>query len=133
MRIRNLLTLIVSVTSTANVDLAAKRIAYVKYLNAGQICLSVNHVFTDPQIHDEFVERLGYWFDKYMVEPSDFTRIINSRNFDRLENILKNTEGEIAYGGKTDRDDRFIHPTVVTGVTLKGKEFKNGWEIVLTF
>jgi aldehyde dehydrogenase (NAD+) len=106
------------------VDLAAKRIAYVKYLNAGQICLSVNHVFVEESVHDEFVKRLGYWFDKYMVEPSDFTRIINSRNFDRLENILKNTDGKIAYGGKTDRDDRFIHPTVVTGVTLKGKKFK---------
>jgi aldehyde dehydrogenase (NAD+) len=70
------------------------------------------------------VKRLGYWFDKYMVEPSDFTRIINSRNFDRLEDILKKTDGEIAYGGKIDRDDRFIHPTVVTGVTLKGKKFK---------
>jgi len=41
------------ITKSANVDLAAKRVAYGKFLNAGQICLTVNHVFAEPEIYDQ--------------------------------------------------------------------------------
>jgi aldehyde dehydrogenase (NAD+) len=44
------------VTKTANIDLAAKRIAAGKFQNAGQICLSINHVFAEPEIHDQVSE-----------------------------------------------------------------------------
>lgn len=47
------------VTKTANIDLAAKRIAAVKLMNAGQICLNVNHVFVDPTVHDALVAKMG--------------------------------------------------------------------------
>ncbi len=47
-------------TALVDVDLAAKRIANLKILNAGQMCLDVNHVFVDPDIHDKFLERLRY-------------------------------------------------------------------------
>ena len=50
------------VTGSANIDLSAKRLALSKVLNAGQICLSANHVFVDPAIHDQFVERLGFCY-----------------------------------------------------------------------
>jgi aldehyde dehydrogenase (NAD+) len=112
------------VTASANVDLAAKRIAYGKFLNAGQICLSVNHVFVDPSIHDELVERLGYWFNQYLDGSyENYVRIVNQRNFDRLKTMLDRTDGKITYGGKIDRDERLIAPTVVTGVSIQGQEF----------
>ena len=111
-------------TPSADVDLAAKRIASTKFLNAGQICLSVNHVFVPPVIHEEFVQRLIYWFDKFLGEnkdnPKDMVKIINDRNFDRLEGLVSRTYGSIAYGGKMNREDGYIQPTVVTGVLPSG-------------
>lgn len=112
------------ITPTANIDISAKRIASTKVSNAGQICLAVNHVFVPSEIHDEFVERVSYWFDKFKgdeKESKNLVRIINDRNFDRLEGVLSKTEGEIVYGGQMNREDRSMYPTVVTGVSTSGK------------
>lgn len=111
------------VTASANVDLAAKRIALGKFQNAGQICLSINHVFVDPSIHDKFVARLGFWFDTYLKgeksSSEQMTKIVNESNYDRLVSLLEKSEGQITYGGKRDRNQKFMAPTVVTGVTLR--------------
>lgn len=111
------------VTSSADIDLAAKRIALGKFLNAGQICLSINHVFVDPLVHDEFVQRLGHWFDIYLKGPKGdhITKIVNERNYDRLVSLLEKSDGKVAYGGKMDREQKFMAPTVVTGISMKGE------------
>jgi aldehyde dehydrogenase (NAD+) len=108
------------VTSKAQVDLAAKRIAAAKFMNGGQICLSVNHVFVDPKIYDEFVSRAIYWADTF-ARTGQMVTIINERNFDRLAGLLQKTQGKIVAGGTMDRAKLVISPTVVTGVTLDGK------------
>ncbi|CZR42660.1 uncharacterized protein FPRO_09963 [Fusarium proliferatum ET1] len=105
------------VTAKADVDLAAKRIAYAKFLNAGQICLSVNHVFVDPEVHDTFVERLQYWTRQFSGgESSHMCKIVNRRNFDRLSGLLENTSGDVFQASGNAGDNR-LSPTVVTGVT----------------
>jgi aldehyde dehydrogenase (NAD+) len=110
------------VTAKANVDLAAKRIAYVKYMNAGQICLSVNHVFVDPSVHDEFVERLGFWFNTFIAEkPENMVRIVNERNWDRLTGLLDRSNGKLVHGGKKDRDIKYLEPTIMTDIGYDGR------------
>lgn len=112
------------VDESADLDLAAKRIASTKFQNAGQICLSVNHVFVPKRIHAELVDKLGYWFDTFLREekenPEQMVRIINERQFDRLEGLLERTEGKIVYGGSKNREDKYIQPTVVTKVSMSG-------------
>lgn len=113
------------VTKSANVDLSAKRIAAGKFLNAGQICLSINHVFADPAIYDQFISRLAYWNDHFLGGSRDqICRVVNVRNFDRLIGMLEKSNGVISYGGQHERDDRYIHPTVVSDVELSGKYSK---------
>lgn len=81
----------------------------------------MNHVFVDPTVHDEFVARLAFWFESFSSGSTDqYARIINERNFDRLESMLRKTSGEITYGGKMDKKDLFIQPTVVTHVDIQG-------------
>ena len=110
------------VTKSANIDIAAKRIAAAKFMNAGQICLSVNHVFIDPKIHSEFIERLKYWNEKFTAngENDEMCTIINERNFGRLERLLSNTRGNVVYGGTGhDRDILKLRTTVVDNVSLE--------------
>ena len=111
------------VCASADVDLAAKRIAWAKWLNGGQVCLSVNHVFADPAVHDEFVERLRYWNKKFDAgsENEQMCRIFNESNFDRLTGLLKESKGDKVYGGKMDRASKYIQPTIVTNVDMQGK------------
>jgi aldehyde dehydrogenase (NAD+) len=122
------------VTRSANLDLAAKRVAYAKFLNAGQICLSVNHVFVDPAVHDEFVRLLGKWIDRHSAsapgqKPSsssrgkngDMCKIINQRNYDRLASLLGKTKGKVACGGHCSAATGTMSLTVVTDVTVDGK------------
>jgi aldehyde dehydrogenase (NAD+) len=110
------------VTKNANIDLAAKRIAYSKFLNCGQICLSVNHVYADPAIYDKFTERLAHWAEQFMAKgDSHFSRIINSRNFDRLVGLLKGTQGVVSYGGGSNRATNFLALTVVKDIKQDGK------------
>ncbi|MCJ1274599.1 hypothetical protein MMC21_002396 [Puttea exsequens] len=108
------------VTPSANIDVAAKRIMFSKYLNAGQICLSSNHVFVDPSIHDQFVKRCKFWMTKYLNDggESQVTRIVNERNYDRIITLLNQSAGSIAFGGNKNRETRFIQPTIVTNITM---------------
>lgn len=108
------------VSKTADIDLAARRIASAKYLNAGQICLTVNHVFAEPEIVDELSERLTYWNAQFLLQgDSDMCRIVNEKNFDRLSGLLDDTKGTISCGGKRDRAQKFIEPTVVKDVKMQ--------------
>lgn len=107
------------VAKSADIDLAARRITSAKFTNAGQICLTVNHVFAEPEIVDQLIERLSYWNDQYLSKGNDgMCRIVNERNFDRLMGLLEKTHGNVVYKGPQDREDKFIHPVIVKDVTL---------------
>jgi aldehyde dehydrogenase (NAD+) len=108
----------VIVGKTADIDLAAKRIAHAKITNGGQVCLNANHVFADPAIHDKLVDRMKYWFEKFNERgEQDFARIINERHFDRITGLLKATSGIVVTGGDVDRAKKYIQPTIVRDVT----------------
>ena len=111
------------VTASANVNLAAKRIVFSKYMNAGQICLSGNHVFIDPSVHDEFIEKAIYWIGQFVKDEGKdhAVRIVNERNYDRLVGLLNQTGGKIVSGGINDREDKYIPPTVISDVTMQGE------------
>lgn len=83
------------------------------------ICLNVNHVFADLSIRGELVERLSHWFDEFsggQERPEHYKHIVNDRNFNRLENLLSETKGQVVYRGKRDRQTRYFSPTIVTDV-----------------
>jgi aldehyde dehydrogenase (NAD+) len=107
------------VTKSCDVELAARRISNTKFMNAGQICTNINHAFAEPEITDQLLERMIYWNDQYLKQgDSHMSRIISEHNFDRVIRLLNNTKGEIVYGGKSNRESKFIHPTIVKGINL---------------
>jgi aldehyde dehydrogenase (NAD+) len=107
------------VHSTANLEVAAHRIAYGRYLNSGHICTAPDHVLVWPDVKDAFVQCLAETIRKfYGHEPKlspDYGRVINQRNFDRLMGLL--SSGKAVVGGQTDASERYIAPTVLVDVS----------------
>ncbi|ETI28001.1 hypothetical protein G647_00450 [Cladophialophora carrionii CBS 160.54] len=107
----------VIVTKSADIELAAKRIAHAKLTNSGQVCLNGNHIFADAAVHDRLLERLQFWFDKFLETGNEqFATIINERHFDRIAGLLKSSAGVVVYGGDLDRERKYIKPTIVRDV-----------------
>lgn len=107
------------VHSSANLEVAANRIAYGRYLNSGHICTAPDYVLVWPEIKDAFVWHLEVAIHKfYGDDPKlspDYGRVINSKNFDRLARLL--SSGKAVIGGHTDAAERYIAPTVLVDVS----------------
>lgn len=103
----------------ANVKIAARRIAWGKHINAGQTCVAPDYMFLHKDIKDEFLQEYVAAVKKIYGEDAqkspDYPRIVNQANVYRLEELLGS--GNIYYGGKVDKADRYIEPTVLTNVT----------------
>ncbi|MEX0844668.1 MAG: aldehyde dehydrogenase [Balneolaceae bacterium] len=111
------------VDETADLKTAAKRIAWGKFLNAGQTCVAPDYLLLQSSIQKEFLEYFKEFVREfYGVNPKlspDYPRIISESHFNRLIGYLK--EGDIYCGGKTDPEDLYIEPTVLTGVSEEAK------------
>ena len=104
---------------SADLTTAARRIAYGRFTNAGQICTAPDHVLVWPDVKDELVAHLVQAVrDFYGEDPQhspDYGRIINRTAAERLARLLGS--GTAVVGGRADLDDLYIAPTVLTGVT----------------
>ncbi|MCW2652566.1 MAG: aldehyde dehydrogenase [Mycobacterium sp.] len=103
----------VIVAADADVDVAAKRIAWIKLLNAGQTCVAPDYVVADAKIRDELVTKIGEAIEKFESDDPGGMRIVNQRQFDRLTGYLASTKGTIALGGDSNASDLRMRPTVV--------------------
>src|ERR1700722_2283921 len=116
----------VIVAADADVDVAAKRIAWIKIMNGGQTCVAPDYVLADATIRDELVDRIGAALTKMRSEddPSGM-RIVNQRQFDRIGGYLAGNDGKVAVGGKCDASTLRIQPTVVVDPDPDGPLMKN--------
>ncbi len=107
------------VDKSANIAIAGRRIAWAKYVNAGQTCVAPDYVLAHADIADKLVDEIRKSVkDFYGADPQqsgDFARISSPRHFSRLKAML--TSGKIAIGGQTDEQQRYIAPTVLVDVT----------------
>ncbi|MFD3449074.1 aldehyde dehydrogenase family protein [Microbacteriaceae bacterium 4G12] len=103
------------VDDTVDLRAVARRLAWSKYINAGQTCVAPDYVLATPAVADLLVERLAEAVrDLYGPDPAtsaDYGRIVNDQHFDRLVGML--AEETPAVGGESDRSSRYIAPTVV--------------------
>ncbi len=103
------------IDETANISLSAKRIVWGKFVNAGQTCIAPDYVLIHKEVKEDFVnclrKEIGLAYGENPQESSDYARIINSSNYDRLTKMLKNES--IAIGGITDVNTTYIAPTVI--------------------
>jgi aldehyde dehydrogenase (NAD+) len=106
------------IAADARLDFAAKRIAWGKFMNAGQTCICADYIVVDKEVKDRFLELLKNEIKSFYGEnpesSNDFARIINSGNITRISSLLKT--GEVVTGGNIDAANRYIAPTVIKGI-----------------
>jgi aldehyde dehydrogenase (NAD+) len=112
------------------VEVAAKRIAWMKILNAGQTCVAPDYVLADASIRDELVSKIGDALTKFRSEDDQSgMRIVNQRQFDRLSGYISAAESDatskVAAGGKCDASSLRIQPTVVVDPDPDGPLMSN--------
>lgn len=107
------------VTAKANLKVSARRIAFAKFSNAGQMCVAPDYVLVHDSVQQEFLNELKQVVQSFFGDDpsrSDaFGRIINEQQFDRISGYLQ--QGEISAGGKSNRSQLYISPTILTGVS----------------
>lgn len=106
------------VDKDANIDVAAKRIAWGKLINAGQTCIAPDYLFAHKTIKAELLDKIAQnivvMYGENIKESRFYPRIVNEQAMDRLEALLK--QGEIHTGGQMDRKEKFIAPTIIDKV-----------------
>ncbi|MFK9095276.1 aldehyde dehydrogenase [Bacillus salipaludis] len=103
----------------ANIKLAAKRIAWGKFTNAGQTCIAPDYLYLHKSIKDQFLQQFKEatieLYGRQPLNNKNFTRIVSGRHFQRLISFLDN--GELFLGGGSNQEKLTIEPTVLTNVT----------------
>jgi aldehyde dehydrogenase (NAD+) len=104
----------VIVAADADLDVAARRIAWVKLLNSGQTCIAPDYVLVERPVRDSLVAKIVANIAAFRADQPDAgLRIVNSRQFDRLASYLDASSGTVATGGGLDRARLTIEPTVL--------------------
>jgi aldehyde dehydrogenase (NAD+) len=116
----------VIVDETADIDKAAERIAWAKFINAGQTCVAPDYVLlrdsqVGPFVHklkDAITKRYGVDLSAQLKSP-DYPRLVSDDHFDKLKQLLSEAVrhgAKVEIGGTAGTEKRFIPPTVLTGI-----------------
>lgn len=111
------------IEESADLDLAAKRCVWGKFLNAGQTCVAPDYVLVPARLQNEFIEGLKKYLRTFYGEniraSEDYPRIINTRHFDRLKSLI--LEEKVVIGNEENREERYLSPTVMRDVSWNDK------------
>lgn len=110
------------IDKTADLKVAAERIAFGKFMNAGQTCVAPDYILIDESIKEKFIKAMKSTLISFYGEnpkhSEDFGRIVNDKHFSRLSSMLEESRDDIVIGGEMDTDTRYIAPTLIDHVSL---------------
>ena len=103
------------VAATADIDVAAARVTWAKFVNAGQTCIAPDHVYVERRAADAFLDALRRRIREFYGEDPrrspDYCRIATERHAARFAGLLSGQK--IALGGRVDAPARYVEPTIV--------------------
>ena len=115
------------VAEDAKLDATANRIIDAKFLNAGQVCVTVDYILVHESIKEALVaklkEKVEYMFGENPKDSIAYSRIINSHHYERLKALCD--DGDIVVGGQFDAEDNYISPTVLDNVSLDSEVMRD--------
>ncbi len=116
------------VDATADLDQAAGRIAWAKFMNAGQTCIAPDYVLVEDRVHDALIERLQANIHQFYGDTpeaqqasDDYARLVHEDHYERVIALLTDAVeagATIASGGAHDAETNYVAPTVLTDVPL---------------
>ena len=108
------------IDSTADISIAAKRIAWGKTLNSGQTCIAPDYILIHKDVKEAFIasfaEEVRRLHGDDIKADRHYVRMVNDKAFERVCGYFK--DGKIIYGGGYDASERFIEPTLIEDVAL---------------
>jgi len=106
------------VDETANPDLAAQKIVWSKFSNAGQTCVAPDYVYVHQQVKKQLLDNLKKYILRFYganpKESKDYGRIVNEKHTERLKQLID--RDKVVVGGESDIENRYIAPTVLDRV-----------------
>ncbi len=115
------------VDASANLKKAAKRIAWAKFLNAGQICIAPDYLFIEERVKEPFLkllkEQIDRFYDSNSSESSSYCRIVNEVHHQRLKGAIEHALSlgdQLVIGGESTNDN-YISPTVIYSLSEESK------------
>lgn len=127
------------VDSTADLKVAARRLAFGKFLNCGQTCVAPDYLLIDEKVKEEFLgiltDTIREMYGEKPLENEDYGNIVNRKHFERILGLMDRSR--IIYGGACDAENLHIEPTIMDGVkpadAVMGEEIFGPLLPVLTF
>jgi aldehyde dehydrogenase (NAD+) len=108
---------LVIITKNANLKRAAQRIAWGKFLNAGQTCVAPDYLYVEESIKEKFIILLKQKIQeyKYATKNGNYTQIINDKHFERILGLIH--PEKVIFGGNYNKETRIIEPTILDHIT----------------
>jgi aldehyde dehydrogenase (NAD+) len=111
------------ITADANLRVAARRLANPKFSNCGQMCIAPDYILVPSELKDklikELIKAIQSFYGADAAASEHYGKIINDKQWLRITSYL--SEGEIVYGGKSNREKLFIEPTIMIGIHTDAK------------
>lgn len=105
------------VDQTADIRKAAEKIVWGKFLNTGQTCVAPDYAVVHTSVYNRFIDEckraIRKFYGKNIEKNDDYGRIINEKHYERLNGILESDAPFVVEGGKRNREDLFIEPTIL--------------------
>lgn len=103
------------VSRHANIDIAARRIAWGKWINAGQTCIAPDYLLVEKPVKDQLTERLKHYITQFYganaAQNPEYPAIVNTHHTRRLSSYIENAK--VLHGGEVDIEKRFVAPTLI--------------------
>ena len=113
------------VTESADIKNAANRIIWGKYLNVGQTCIAPDYVLVHKSVSKDFLDNskksIHDFYGGNIQKNNEYGRIINLKQYQRIEKLLEIEKDKIVHGGETDSNEKFISPTIIYPVNFEDK------------
>jgi aldehyde dehydrogenase (NAD+) len=115
------------ISKTANLQVAARRVVFGKFFNAGQTCVAPDYLLVEEEVHDRFVnllkEEIERRLGKNPLENSQLPKIINKNHYDRLKRLI--VPEKVVFGGRGNDKELLLEPTLMTRVSIEDPIMKD--------